>query len=200
MLAVYSQNCLIACLSPVTLVQLPLLNNLWSLLNRQALFVGDALAQDPNQLLVMQKIIDLHPGAFELPCDYALLQRLFFDSPSQIEELNRYRPCEKALEPRPFLDKDKSELERRIVRHSSGDWFADRLAELTVTLESFEQAQTIAATLTASEVDNFLFRLQELRRPMQELLDEQAAIEFAKAEQDKEVGDWIKQALLQGTG
>jgi hypothetical protein len=127
------------------------------------------------------------------------LQRLFFD-PAQIEELNKYRPCQKALESRPFLGKEKSELEKRVVRHSSGDWLADRLAELTTTLESFEQAQAITTQLTASEVDNFLFRLSELRRPMQELLDEQAAIEFAKAEQDKEIGDWIRAAISQGVG
>jgi hypothetical protein len=154
----------------------------------------------------MQAILDLHPKVFteckgqELVLfeeDYHELDRIF-GRDSEIVKLNRFVSCEGWKTATPENDKEP-EWVKQIRVPGSGDWYADWMADLTSSLGGFEQAQTIAATLTQSQIDAFRYRSYELSIPRERRLKlEQQRWFEEEFMQDQENADWLAEELFAG--
>lgn len=148
---------------------------------------------------IMQGILDLHPKAYsaclgrevgEISSDLPLLINLF---EQEIPELNQFRPCPN--EPCPYGD-NTPDWVKEFKFKSSGDYYADYMADLARELGSFEQAEQAAKHFSRSEVDHFLWRSREINRSIEDLAEEEI-LRYRYEEMDSpEDRDFIQGLLL----
>lgn len=200
-LPVISGDRALGILSPVKFALTPSLENLWGLLHEHApFFVGDALAGDRAQMVwhLMQQIIDLHPGAFDLsPAidDLPLLQALFFEEP-RILWLNEYQECEASKKPRPYRNQNQPAWYKELKTDSCGDYWLDRMADLEAVFGSMAEARAIAELLTPSELEHYLYRKGENAIPLEQMAEEHKIAHFEeRMKNDPDAQKWLAESL-----
>ena len=146
------------------------------------------LAKDDACWELMKAIAALFPR-YDRPGEWGFDIEPLRENPEQIESLflvqvdgDQARACRlielNYFEPLPRPQQDEEEaLDLAIT--PSDDPNADLLANLTAGLESFTEAWAAFNTLSAEEIDRYLFTLNQLRRDPEERKQENLAQDYA---------------------